>query len=247
MPRATLTDLINSINATIVENTAGDISATEVNQLLQYLSNNLYLPTDSTVTVNGTAGIKTFTFSGGITVVVDGVAGTADLELPTAYRGDYYGDMSITTNEANTVSIGAGQTTVNDTLLPITVGTTYFPIPGYSGNISSGVVYDSANGGLRVTAAGHYQASGWASVRHSANSSTVGVVFGIKRGGSFIGVSPRPTPARIPNGGELGLISGEGLVSLQVDDVLVPLIGSDTAGTITINNSTLVVRMVGLI
>lgn len=243
MARQTLTDLINAINAVIVENTTGAITATQLNQLLQTLTNNLYLPTVDTITVNGTGEVSELVFTGGAGVTI--LDGVATVSIPAAYRGDFYGDMSITTNEANTVVIGAGQVTTDDTLLPITFGTTYFEVPGYSGNISSGVVYDASNGGLRVTAAGDYQASGWASVRHSANSSTVGVVFGIKRGGTIIGVSPRPTPARIPNGGELGLISGEGLVALQVDDVLVPLVGSDTAGTITINNSTLVLRMVG--
>jgi hypothetical protein len=243
MARLTLTELIDAINAVIVENTTGSITATQLNTLLQNLTNNLYLPTVATITVNGTGDVSGLVFEGGTSVNI--VEGVATITTPDAYRGDFYGDMSITTNEANTVPIGAGQTTTDDTLLPITVGTTYFEIPGYSANISKGVAYDPTNGGLRVTASGDYQASGWASVRHSANSSTVGVVFGIKRGGTIIGVSPRPTPARIPNGGELGLISGEGLVALQADDVLVPLIGSDTAGTITINNSTLVLRMLG--
>lgn len=241
--RQTLTQLIAAINTVIVENTTGAITATQLNQLLQTLTNNLYLPTIDTITVNGTGEVSELVFTGGAGVTI--VDGVATVSIPAAYRGDFYGDMSITTDESNTVVIGAGQVTADDTLLPITVGTTYFEIPGYSGNISNGVVYDAINGGLRVTAAGDYQASGWASVRHSGINAAVGIVFGIKRGGTIIATSPRPTPARVPNSGDLGLISGEGLVSLLVDDVLVPLIGSDTAGTITINNSTLVVRMVG--
>lgn len=243
MARQTLSDLIDAINAVIIENTTGAITATQLNQLLQTLTNNLYLPTVDTITVDGTGGVSELVFDGGsIVSIVDGVA---TITVPDAYRGDYYGDMSVTTNEANTVTIGAGQATASDTLLPITYNTTYFEIPGFSGNISNGVVYDAANGGLRVTAPGDYQASGWASVRHSANTSTVGIVFGVKRGGTVIAVSPRPTPARIPNGGDLGLISGEGLLNLQANDVIVPLVGSDNQGTVTINNATIVLRMVG--
>ncbi|WGH28505.1 hypothetical protein 13VV501A_gene0008 [Vibrio phage 13VV501A] len=241
MPRATLTDLINAINASIVENTAGDISATEVNQLLQYLSNNLYLPTDSTVTVNGTSGIKTFTFSGGITVTVDGVAGTANLVLPDAPPPVIYGEMNIT-NQAETIIIGAGQTTGVD-LLPITAGTTYFQVPGYAGGIQEGLVYDATNGGLRATVSGTYHFDGWLSLSSDTNNTTAGVVFGIKRGGTIIGTSPRPTPSWLPNAGRRGNISGTGLVQMLQDDVVVALIGADTACTLTVSNSTLVGKL----
>lgn len=84
MARATLSEILNRITQDIQENTSGGITATTLNELLDYMSNNLYLPTDPTVTVNATAGIKEFTFGNGLVVVVDGVAGTAEITNPSA-------------------------------------------------------------------------------------------------------------------------------------------------------------------
>ena len=244
MARATLTDLINRISQDIQENTSGNITATTMNELLDYLTNNLYLPTDSTVTVNATTGIKEFTFGTGLTVTVDGVAGTAAISVTDNTPVIVFGEMNITTNESNIVTFGAGQTTTDDTLLPITPGTTYFEVPGYSGGIQDGLVYDATNGGLRATVAGTYHFDGWLSCRHTVNNSTVGVVFGVKRGGVIVGTSPRPTPAEMPNADDIGLISGTGLVVLEVNDVVVPLIATQNQGDVTINNSTLVGKLI---
>lgn len=244
MARANLTDLINRISQDIQENTSGNITATTMNELLDYLTNNLYLPTDSTVTVNATTGIKEFTFGTGLTVTVDGVAGTAAISVTDNTPVIVFGEMNITTNESNIVTFGAGQTTTDDTLLPITPGTTYFEVPGYSGGIQDGLVYDATNGGLRATVAGTYHFDGWLSCRHTVNNSTVGVVFGVKRGGVIVGTSPRPTPAEMPNADDIGLISGTGLVVLEVNDVVVPLIATQNQGDVTINNSTLVGKLI---
>lgn len=246
MARATQTELIALINNAIQENTAGNITATALNTLLTSLTNGLYLPEVDTITVNAVSGVSTVTFSGGVTVTVDTETGEASVVLPDAPRQDIFGDINITSNEANTVTIGAGQVTTSDALLPITYGTTYFKIPGYSSGTSRGLPYDAAVGGFRCTIAGTYKFDGWASVRHDQNGATVGIVFGIFRSGSILSTSPRPTPAKMPNGGDLGLISGGGLAALEVDDVIVPLIGSNTAGTIIINNSTLIGLLVGL-
>lgn len=244
MTRDSLSDLINRISNDIQENTSGNITATTLSGLLDYLTNNLYLPTDATVTVNATTGVKSFTFGTGLTVTVDGVAGTAAISVTDNTPVTIFGEMNITTNEANTVTFGAGQTTADDTLLPITAGTTYFEVPGYAGGIQDGLVYDAGNGGLLATVAGTYHFDGWLSCRHTVNSSTVGVVFGIKRGGAIIGTSPRPTPSEMPNAGDIGLISGTGLVVLAVGDVVVPLIATQNVGVVTINNSTLVGKLI---
>ena len=84
MSRATLSDIINRISQDIQENTSGDITATTLNELLDYMTNNLYLPTDSTVTVNATAGIKEFTFGDGLTVVIDEPNGAVSITNPSA-------------------------------------------------------------------------------------------------------------------------------------------------------------------
>ncbi|CAM0101577.1 hypothetical protein VPH234P10_0008 [Vibrio phage 234P10] len=89
MARATLTELVNRITQDIQENTSGDITATTLNELLDYLTNNLYLPTDATVTVNTVSGVKSFTFGTGLTVTVDGAAGTAEISRTRQYACDH--------------------------------------------------------------------------------------------------------------------------------------------------------------
>lgn len=239
MARPTLSNLIAAINAIVVENTQGNITATQMNQLLQNLTNGLYLPTQPTITVNTQTGIYNLTFGGGLTVTLDPVNGTATVNSPEAPTPPTYGEMNITNATGNTVVIGGGKTTGAD-LLPITAGTTYFQVPGYAAGKQQGLVYDATAGGLRATVAGDYKFTGWLSVSSSATNTTSAVVFGIKRGGSIIATSPRPTPTWLPNASRLGLISGVGLVTLAIDDVVVPLIGADTACTLTINNSTLI-------
>lgn len=108
MARATLTDLINRITQDIQENTSGNITATTMNELLDYLTNNLYLPTDPTVTVNTTLGIKEFTFGTGLTVVTDGVTGTATITNPSANvvnNGASFFASSVTTINIGTDSV----------------------------------------------------------------------------------------------------------------------------------------------
>ncbi|QZI89592.1 hypothetical protein SIPHO076v1_p0059 [Vibrio phage PS34B.1] len=106
MARATLTELINRISNDIQENTSGNITATLLNELLDYLTNNLYLPTDATVTVNATTGIKEFTFGTGLTVTVDGVAGTAAVSLSNPRpddTGSNYNQVEILLISGNTL------------------------------------------------------------------------------------------------------------------------------------------------
>lgn len=153
-----------------------------------------------------------------------------------------YGAMHITQDETNTITITTA--TTDDTMLPITQGTTYLHVTGFSAGVEENVTYNATYGGLQVGIAGDYRADGWLSVRHSVNGATVAVVFGIIRGGVYVGLSARPTPTKMPNGGDLGLISGGGsLNGLQSGDILVPLIASDTLGTVTVNNATLLVQL----
>lgn len=89
MARATLSEIITRVSQDIQENTTGDITATVMSELLDYMTNNLYLPTDSTVTVNTTPEIKEFTFDGGLAVVIDGGLGTVTVtgqDFTTEYR-----------------------------------------------------------------------------------------------------------------------------------------------------------------
>ena len=111
MARATLSELLNRIDQDIQENTSGDITATTMNELMDYLTNNLYLPTDSTVTVNTTTGIKEFTFGNGLTVTVDGVAGTASVSLANPRpvdTGSNYNQVEILLISGNTLDSVAG-------------------------------------------------------------------------------------------------------------------------------------------
>lgn len=243
MSRATLSELINQINNVIKENTSGNITATNLNQLLDYLTNNLYLPTESTVIVNTKDGIKEFDFGSGLTATIDEASGKVAVTAVDNTPLIAYGEMNITTKEDNKLTYGAGKATASDTLLPITVDSTYFQVPGYEAGTQDGLAFDSANGGLRATIAGTYYFDHWISCRHNADSATVGIVLGIKRGDSVVSTSLRPVPTMIPANGTLGLISGTTLLDLQVNDVVVVLAATDKEGDVTFNNSSIIGKL----
>jgi len=83
---------------------------------------------------------------------------------------------------------------------------------------------------------------GYANFRHSANNATVGLLFGIERAGQIF-FSPRVVSSRQPNGGDIANISGGGKLTAQAGDKLSLWVASDTAGTINIGNSNIMMHM----
>ena len=147
-----------------------------------------------------------------------------------------YGQMAVRNNPSNVVTITTA--TTNTSLLPITINTTYKKVEGFS--FERGMSFKLVSNGLQVMQQGIYKFSGWASIRHSQNNATVGVLFAIRRNGIIVGNTPSPVPAKIPNTGDVGLISGEGLVELQNDDIIEVYIGSDKTGVVTVENCTII-------
>lgn len=86
---------------------------------------------------------------------------------------------------------------------------------------------------------------GFLSASHSANNSTVGLVFGFTRSGSTT-LTPRVVVAKFPNQGDIGTLSGGGMIGddgsqfyLQNGDKVGVYIGSDNTGTVNIDASNL--------
>lgn len=145
------------------------------------------------------------------------------------------GQMAIRNSTTNSVSIT--QATTSDMLLPISIGTTYKKVTGFSSEIDRGV--STVNDGLTVNTSGFYRFGGWASIRHSQNTSTSGVLFAVRRNGVIIGTTPSPVPALLPNIGDIGLISGEGFTELLAGDSIEVYVASNKTGTVSIVNCTI--------
>lgn len=79
---------------------------------------------------------------------------------------------------------------------------------------------------------------GYADVTHSANSATVGVAFSIEKSGVRY-VSGRSVHARVPNTGDIGNISGNGIAVLAQGDILGLAVASDVTGNVSFKSSTL--------
>lgn len=146
-----------------------------------------------------------------------------------------HGQMAIRNQPANNITITTA--TSSTSLLPITIGTTYKQITGFS--LEDGMGFTFESNGLKVHHNGKYRFGGWAAIRHSANTSTTGVLFAIRRNGVIVGNTPSPVPALMPNVGDVGLIAGEGFVTLQAGDVIEVYVGSDRTGTVTVENCTI--------
>ena len=74
---------------------------------------------------------------------------------------------------------------------------------------------------------------------HSANNSTVGVVFCIIRGG-VTSFSARAVHSKMPNGDDIGNIAGTGTINALAGDQIGIAVASDISGTVTIRTSSLV-------
>lgn len=139
----------------------------------------------------------------------------------------FFSSTSITTNLSNTLAlIGTGSTHF--------IGNTGFQaVPGYIGMASNGFTFD-VDGNAIIPVNGYYKADGYLTVFGSANNDTVGIKFSFN--GSIL--SPRPVNTRMPNAGDYGLISGNGIFYATAGTVVGVAIASDRNTTLTIPSST---------
>lgn len=153
---------------------------------------------------------------------------------------------SITNAQANTLTVvGTGV----DTLVPPTTGTLpgpnsgYYQVTGFTlGPQSTNAGFTLVNDALVMPDSGYYLADGWLNFRHSSNSSTVAVIFGIEKASNpgVITFTPRPTALNVPNNSRLGLLSGGGPIpGVEPGDKITVWVASDNSGTITIPNASL--------
>jgi len=143
-----------------------------------------------------------------------------------------FAQMSITNNQANTFAMtGTGI----DTLVP---PTGYSKITGFVKEVGKGG-FDVSASAFIIPEDGWYQADGWCSFRHSANNSTVAIVFGITPPGGPLAYSPRPTPAKVPNVEDIGLIAGGGTFYAKKGTLVDARAATNNTGTVTIPNATI--------
>lgn len=111
------------------------------------------------------------------------------------------------------------------------------------GIITGSLFTQLADGRVQVNRPALLDVSGYADVAQTANNSTVGLVFSVERGG-VINLSPRSVHSRMPNQGDIGNISGHGLLEAQVGDIVGLHVASDKTGGVSFVSSNLIFREV---
>lgn len=102
----------------------------------------------------------------------------------------------------------------------------------------------NASGQIQVNVAGLIEIQGYADLTHSSNNATVGVAFSITRGGGTV-YSDRAVHTRMPAAGDIGHLSGGGLLQAEAGDLISIGVASDITGTISLRTSSLVYKYLG--
>ena len=97
------------------------------------------------------------------------------------------------------------------------------------------------DGRLQVNRTGLINASAYADISHSSNNSAIGAVFAIERN-SVVTFSPRAVHARMPNAGDVGHLSGVGLIDAQAGDIIGIAIASSVSGNISLRSSSIIAQ-----
>lgn len=114
---------------------------------------------------------------------------------------------------------------------------------GYAQVLNSGTRFTTnADGRVTVNAAGVVDVTAYVDVFHSSNNSSVGAVVSVERNGTTT-YSPRAVHSKATNAGDIGNISGGGVLDAQAGDILGIALASDNTGNITIASSSVVFRM----
>lgn len=157
-----------------------------------------------------------------------------------------YATMAITQNEANTLSVTA---TANDETtpppLPVAAGpgpfNGYVKVGGYALERAKEITF--SDNALTLPNDGVYAVNiGWATFRHSQNSSIVSFLLAVEREG-VLTFSQRPTGSRVPNVGDPANIGGGGTLDAQAGDIVSVWLASSKTGTVTVPNSNVTIQM----
>jgi hypothetical protein len=147
--------------------------------------------------------------------------------------GVLFGSMTITNNLTNQIALtGAGNTDFVD-------NTGFTAITNYQPSETNGFTFEAGTNFLVLPVDGQYFATGYAGLYSSVNNTTCALKF------SFNGVflSPRPVPAKMPNAGDKGLISGDGTFYATAGTVVGVWIASDRNSTVTVPNSSVTIKL----
>lgn len=111
--------------------------------------------------------------------------------------------------------------------------TGFVPITGYTGSISNGMTFD-VDGNIVASVSGDYKADAYLSMFNDTSNNTVAIKL------LFNGVtlSTRPVPVELPNGGDYGVVSGNGMFYAEAGDVIGVAVASEKDAALTISDST---------
>lgn len=158
-----------------------------------------------------------------------------------------YATLVITQNDSEVITmIGTG----DDRLLPpeglLELGSPsyggYYKVTGFEATKLKGFYFDESTQELVTLLPGEYSLPvAWGSFIHSQNNSVVSFVAGVTRGSS-ISFSQRPTPDKVPNVGDPGLVSGGGTLTLQKGDRLSFWTATDISGDLLLRNANITIE-----
>lgn len=143
-----------------------------------------------------------------------------------------------------TVSLtGTGNTDLN----PAIYGSSFVTlINGYNLHLNKSDVFNvRADGRVEVLAAGTINLTSYFDMKHSANGSTLGMVYAINRGADPTIFSARAVHARFPSSSDIGHLAAVGIYQAQAGDILGVAVASDNSGTVSVRTSSLVFEYKG--
>lgn len=95
-----------------------------------------------------------------------------------------------------------------------------------------------ADGRIKALVDCKVHVDGYLDLTHSVNNATAGAAFVVTRGGTPV-LTARTVHSKMPNAGDIGHLSGNGMVTLLAGDIFGLALASDLTGTLDIKSSTL--------
>ena len=117
---------------------------------------------------------------------------------------------------------------------------------GYTARVVKGSSFEATpDGRIKVLQDGLYRIDAYVDVSFDTNSVTIGAVFSFEDASGGVTYSWRAVHARLPNGQNIGNLSGQGVVELTAGSIIGVAFASEDSGDMTIHTSTVLVEYWG--
>lgn len=119
-------------------------------------------------------------------------------------------------------------------------------VDGYAAQVRRGSNLEALpDGRIRVLSDGLYRIDAYADISFSTATVTVSAVFSFEAPGGAVSYSPRAVHSRLPNFGNIGNISGQGVAELTAGTIIGIAFSSEDTGVLTVHTSTILIEFWG--